>query len=89
MTPQGIASRVLAKAAGGNLTMFALDAGQEISEHTTPYDAFVMVLDGSVVLTIGGTRVEAAPGTIVRMPAHVPHAVEAPLPSHMLLLILR
>ena len=45
----------------------------------------VMVLDGRLKLTIGGTEVIAAAGTIVRMPAHVPHAVDAIEPSRMLL----
>ena len=88
-TEQGIASRVLAKTPGGNLTLFALDAGQEISEHSTPFDALVMVLQGRVALTIGGQPVDATPGTIVRMPAAVPHAVAAPEPARMLLLMLR
>lgn len=88
-TEQGIASRVLAKTDGGSLTLFAFDAGQELSEHTTPYDALVMVLEGALTLTIGGTAVNAAPGSIVRMPGHVPHAVTALAPTRMLLLMLR
>lgn len=88
-TAGGIASRVLARTPGGNLTLFALDAGQELSEHTAPFDALVMVLDGALDLTIGGTRVHATPGTIVRMPGGVPHAVEAPELARMLLLMLR
>jgi quercetin dioxygenase-like cupin family protein len=49
----------------------------------------VIVLDGSLTLTIGGQAVQAAPATIVRMPAHVPHAVDATAPSRMLLIMLR
>jgi len=88
-TEHGIASRVLARTAGGNLTVFAFDAGQELTEHTSPFDALVMVLEGSLMLAIGGTEVTATPGTIVRMPANVPHAVSAPEPARMLLLMLR
>jgi quercetin dioxygenase-like cupin family protein len=88
-TEQGIASRVLARAAGGSVTLFAFDAGQQLSEHTTPFDALVMVLEGTVNLTIGGAGVRAVPGTIVRMPAHVPHAVEADEAARMLLIMLR
>jgi quercetin dioxygenase-like cupin family protein len=88
-TAHGIASRVLAKASGGNVTLFAFDAGEELSEHTAPFDALVLVTDGALTLTIGGARVQATPGTIVRMPAHVPHAVEAAQPSRMLLVMLR
>lgn len=88
-TEQGIASRVLAKTAGGNITLFAFDGGQGLTEHTSPFDALVMVLDGSIDLTIGGAPVHATPGTIVRMPADVPHALEAPEPCRMLLIMLR
>lgn len=88
-TDRGIASRVLAKNAGGNVTLFAFDAGEGLSEHTAPFDALVMALEGTLQLTIGGQPVVAAPGTIVRMPAHVPHAVDATAPARMLLIMLR
>jgi quercetin dioxygenase-like cupin family protein len=88
-TDQGIASRVLAKATGGNLTLFAFDTGQGLTEHTSPFDALVMVLEGTLMLTVGGTPVQATPGTIVRMPADVPHALDAAEPARMLLVMLR
>jgi len=88
-TEQGIASRVLAKTSGGNITLFAFDAGQGLTEHTSPFDALVMVLEGALTLTIGGAPVCATPGTIVRMPADVPHALDAPEPARMLLVMLR
>ena len=88
-TAQGIASRVLARNGGGNLTLFAFDAGQGLSEHSTPYDALVLVLEGELTLTIGGSPIRALPGTVVRMPANVPHAVDAPVPARMLLLMFK
>jgi quercetin dioxygenase-like cupin family protein len=88
-TTQGIASRVLARTAAGNITLFAFDAGEELSEHTAPFDALVLTLSGSLVLTIGGKEVRTAPQTIVRMPANVPHAVQAAQASRMLLVMLR
>jgi quercetin dioxygenase-like cupin family protein len=88
-TERGIASRILAKNAGGNLTLFAFDRGQGLTEHTSPFEALVLVLDGTLTLTIGGSPVHAAPGTIVRMPATVPHAVAAAEPARMLLVMLR
>jgi quercetin dioxygenase-like cupin family protein len=88
-TEQGIASRVLAKTSGGNLTLFAFDVAQGLTEHTSPFDALVLVLEGSLTLTIGGTSVRARPGTIVRMPAGVPHALDAPEAARMLLIMLR
>jgi quercetin dioxygenase-like cupin family protein len=88
-TPQGIASRILGKTAGGNMTLFAFDAGQGLTEHTSPFDAFVLVLEGALTLTVAGAPVLATPGSIVRLPASVPHAVDAPGPSRMLLIMLK
>lgn len=88
-TEKGIASRVLARSAGGNITLFAFDAGEELSEHTSPFDALVLTLSGKLTLTIGGQDVQAAPDTVVRMPANVPHAVRADEPARMLLVMLR
>jgi quercetin dioxygenase-like cupin family protein len=88
-TEQGIASRILARNSGGSLTLFAFDTGQGLAEHTAPFDAIVMVLEGRLALTIGGREMRAAQGTVVRMPANVPHAVDAPEPARMLLTMLR
>jgi quercetin dioxygenase-like cupin family protein len=88
-TERGIASRVLSKTAGGNVTLFAFDAGEGLSEHTAPFDALVLVVDGSLALTIGGKVITAATGDIVRLPANVPHAVDATEAAKMLLIMLR
>lgn len=88
-TTQGIASRVLAKTAAGNITLFAFDTGEDLSEHTAPFDALVLTLSGSLTLTIGGRRVITTPQSLVLMPANVPHAVHATEASRMLLIMLR
>lgn len=88
-TDKGIASRVLARTGGGNVTLFAFDAGQGLEEHTSPFDALVLVQEGALSLTIGADSVRATPGTIVRMPGGVPHALEAAEPTRMLLVMLR
>jgi quercetin dioxygenase-like cupin family protein len=88
-TAQGIASRVLARTAAGNITLFAFDAGEELSEHTAPFDALVLTLSGAFTLTIGGRDVNTTPQTLVLMPANVPHAVRATAASRMLLVMLR
>jgi quercetin dioxygenase-like cupin family protein len=84
-TAQGIASRVLARTAAGNITLFAFDVGEELSEHTAPFDALVFTLSGSLILTIGAREVKTRPQSIVLMPANVRHAVHAAETSRMLL----
>jgi quercetin dioxygenase-like cupin family protein len=86
---QAIVSRVIHKAPGGQMTVFAFDAGQELSEHTSPFDAFVQVLEGRAELRIGGNPVAAGPGDLVLMPGGVPHAVRAVERFKMLLAMYR
>ena len=88
-TAQGIASRVLARTAAGNITLFAFDAGEELSEHTALFDALVLTLSGALALTIGGREVQTTPHSVALMPANVAHAVRATEPSRMLLIMLR
>ena len=88
-TQHGIASRVLSRSGGGSITLFAFAAGEGLTEHASPFEALVLMLEGVLVLTIDGQAVEARPGDIVRMPANVPHAVDASASSRMLLIMLR
>ncbi len=84
-----IVSRTLAKGKGGTLSVFAFDQGQELSEHSAPFDAFVQVLDGEVELIIGGESVLAVTGDLVLMPADIPHAVKAVRRFKMLLTLFK
>ncbi|MBC8945692.1 cupin domain-containing protein [Xenorhabdus indica] len=86
---QRISRRVLAKNGAGNITLFAFDEGLSLSEHSAPFDAIVIVIEGCLILTINGKPVTATQGEIVRMPANIPHAVDAPEPAKMLLVILK
>lgn len=88
-SPGAVVSRTLQKGAAGTLTVFAFDEGQELSEHSAPFDAYVLVLDGAVLLTIGGQPVRATAGETVLMPADVPHAVRATTPFKMLLTMIK
>ena len=87
--PGAVVSRTLAKSAAGTLTVFAFDAGEELSEHTAPFDAYVQNLDGKVELTIDGKAVHPAVGETVLMPANIPHAVHAVERFKMLLILIR
>lgn len=87
--PGSIVSRTLQKKKTGTITLFAFDAGQELSEHSAPYDAIVQVLDGEAELTIGGKPVPASTGETVLMPANIPHGVTAIQRFKMLLTMIR
>ncbi len=84
-----VVSRTLTKGAAGTLTVFAFDAGEELSEHSAPFDAYVTVLDGQGEIIIAGQSVIAATGQTVLMPADVPHAVKAVERFKMLLVMIK
>ena len=72
-----VVSRTIVKQTTGNVTVFAFDQGQGLSEHTTPFDALVHVLDGRAEITVGGTNYDLRAGEMILMPAAVPHALKA------------
>lgn len=84
-----VVSRTLAQPGGFNLTLFALDAGEGISTHSSPGDALVQVLDGVAEITIGGFTHNVAAGQSIVMPANVPHGLEARERFKMLLTVVK
>jgi quercetin dioxygenase-like cupin family protein len=84
-----IVSRVIMKAEGGSLTAFALAEGEGLSEHTTPFDAVVVALEGEGQVRIAGREHVLRVGEAVTMPAHQPHAVRAVSDFKMLLVMFR
>ena len=84
-----IVSRVILKAEAGNVTLFAFDEGQELGEHTAPFDALVHVLDGEVEIKISGKPFQLKTGEVIIMPANDPHAVKATKKFKMLLTMIR
>jgi quercetin dioxygenase-like cupin family protein len=84
-----VVSRQITKADAGNVTLFAFDAGQTLSEHTAPYDALVHVLEGQAEVLIGGQPFVLQTGQAIVMPANVPHALKALTSFKMLLTMIR
>jgi len=84
-----IVSRQVTKSEAGNVTLFAFDTDQALSEHTAPYDALVHVLDGSADISISGQHFTVDAGQAIVMPANEPHALRASRPFKMLLTMIR
>ncbi len=84
-----VVSRTLVNKPTGTVTLFAFDAGQSLSEHTAPYDALVVMVDGEADITVSGNTVRARTGDLVIMPANAPHALTAVTPYKMMLTMIR
>jgi quercetin dioxygenase-like cupin family protein len=84
-----VVSRQITKAEAGNVTLFAFDAGQELSEHTAPFDALVELIDGEAEISISGQPYTLTAGDAIVMPANLPHAVKGTRRFKMLLTMIR
>ena len=84
-----IVSRTLSNQKNGSITLFSFDEGQKLSEHTSPFDAFVQILEGNAEITISGKRFSAGRGELVVLPANQPHALRALTRFKMLLSMIR
>ncbi len=84
-----IVSRQITKAEAGNVTLFAFDINQGLSEHTAPFDALVHILEGEAEVTISGSPFQLKTGDAIIMPANEPHALKAVQKFKMLLTMIR
>jgi quercetin dioxygenase-like cupin family protein len=84
-----VVSQTLLKKETGNITLFAFDSGQGLSEHTAPFDAVVYILDGKAEITIGGNTSTVNSGEMLIMPANISHALHAQEKFKMLLVMIR
>ncbi|MBN1389050.1 MAG: cupin domain-containing protein [Candidatus Thermoplasmatota archaeon] len=84
-----VVSRELITKNAGTVTVFSFDKGQGLSEHTTPYDALVQIMDGKASITISGVEYILEKGEMIIMPANEPHGLRALTPFKMLLTMVR
>ena len=84
-----VVSRQLVKNGSGSVTVFAFDEGEGLSEHTTPHDALVWILDGTARITVGGVAHTVGEGEVILLPGGEPHAVAAPERFTMALTMLK
>lgn len=73
----------------GTITLFAFDKDEGLSEHTTPYDALVYIIDGKAEITIDGTPYNVKKGETIIMPANEPHALKAIERYKMMLVMIK
>lgn len=84
-----VVSRQLIKKSAGNVTLFAFDKGEGLSEHTAPFDALVYILDGRAEVIISGQSHKLKTGEMIIMPANQPHALKATERFKMMLVMIR
>ena len=89
IAPDGIVTKALYESPGVRLVLFAMDAGQCLTDHSASKPALVQVLDGRIVFQVDGAKHELGPSGWVAMPAGALHAVDAIEPSRFLLTLVK
>lgn len=84
-----IVSRQLIKNASGNVTLFAFDKNENLTEHTSPYEALVNIVEGNMEIKIGGEPWIVETGMIIKLPANVPHGLVALEKTKMMLIMIK
>lgn len=84
-----VVSREILRKKTGTVTVFAFDKGQGLSEHTAPFDATILCLDGELEATIDGTPMKVQVGEMLIMPGDKPHSLKAVEKFKMLLIMIR
>lgn len=84
-----VVSKTILKKQTGNITLFAFDAGEGLSEHSTPHEAIVQILDGKAEITIGGNPHNLQTGQSIILPADVPHSLKANVRFKMMLTMIK
>ena len=84
-----VVSREIVKKPTGNVTIFAFDEGQGLSEHTAPFDALVQMVEGNAEIMISGQPHQLQGGEMILMPAGLPHALKALKRFKMILTMIR
>jgi quercetin dioxygenase-like cupin family protein len=87
--PGSVVSREIIRKPAGTVTVFAFDTDGALSEHTAPFDALVIALDGSAEISIAGSLHPLKKGEMIIMPGGIPHALRAVSAFKMLLVMIK
>lgn len=84
-----VVSKEIVNKLTGTITLFAFDKGQGLSEHTAPYDTFIIVTDGNAEIMVSGIKHQVKSGEMLLMPAKSPHSLKASQPFKMALVMIK
>lgn len=84
-----VVSKTIIKKPTGTVTLFSFDKGEELSEHTAPFDALVQIIDGEAEIVTGGKLNRVISGQTILLPSNIPHSLKAVEKFKMILTMIR
>lgn len=83
----GIASKCLTYSKTVDITLMAVDKGEELSTHSADGDAFVVMIEGEALITVDGKENHVKAGEVILMPFQIPHSLKAIEPFKFMLTV--
>lgn len=87
--PNAVVSKTIIKKTTGNVTASSLDAGEELSPKTLPYDTYIQIIDGSASVAINDKIFKLKLGEGIIIPAHAKHCFNANVQFKMISTIIK
>ena len=75
--PNSVVTRTIIRKTTGNVSVVAIDTGENLAEKISPFDTFVQIVDGNAEVTIDNKLNELKTGEAIIIPAHTSHFVKA------------
>lgn len=74
--PNSVVIKTILKKSTGNISVMSFDAGEGLTEKTTPFDTFAQIIEGTAKIVINGESHELTTGQSIVIPAHAPNFIQ-------------
>ena len=84
-----VVSRTIIDKKAGTVTLFAFDKDEGLSEHTSPYEALIYIVEGEAEVKVAAKSSVSKTGDMIMLPANKPHALRGIQRFKILLVMIR
>ncbi len=74
--PNSVVIKTILKKSTGNISVMSFDAGEGLTEKTTPYDTFAQIIEGKAEIVIRGVSNFLSTGQSIVIPANEPNFIK-------------
>ena len=75
--PNSIVTKTIIRKTTGNVSVIAIDTGENLAEKISPYDTFIQIIEGNAEIVIDEISNILRTGEAIIIPAHTSHSVKA------------
>ena len=75
--PNSVVTKTIIGKTTGNVSIIAIDAGENLAEKISPFDTFIQIIDGNAEVIIDKMVNRLQSGEVIIIPAHTSYSVKA------------